>query len=61
MRLLLPILLLGLSGCAGFDQSRFENRLTCTVAKDRAFVASLYGPVGITSELSKLDVPYVCQ
>ena len=39
-------------GCA---IATFENRLTCTVAGDRTFVASMYGPVGVTTEVSPKD------
>jgi hypothetical protein len=42
----------GLQGCA---KSTFANRLTMTLGGDRLFVNSLYGPVGITAELSAED------
>lgn len=41
------------TGCA--TVGKFDNRLTMTLNGDRAFVSSLYGPVGITTELSEAD------
>lgn len=52
MRYLTILLLLLLAGCG---KSTFSNRLTMTIAGDRLFATSLYGPVGITAELSKED------
>lgn len=43
-----------LAGC-GTTPGRFDNRLTITLTGDRAFVSSLYGPIGITAELSEAD------
>lgn len=40
------------SGCA---TGTFQNRIAVTLTCDRAFVNSLYGPFGITSELSAVD------
>lgn len=40
-----------LGGCS----ATFENVLTTSLQGDRAFVSSLYGPIGITSELRKAD------
>ena len=42
------------SGCASM-KGQFENRITVTLTCDRAFVNSLYGLFGITSELSASD------
>jgi hypothetical protein len=41
-----------LTGCA---TGRFDNLITVSLTGDRAFVASLYGPVGVTAELRKED------
>ena len=41
-------------GCTTTGQ--FENRLVRTVAGDRAFLLSLYGPFGLSSELSAKDI-----
>jgi hypothetical protein len=43
-----------LSGCGALP-GKFENALTVTLTGDRVFVTSLYGPVGITSELREAD------
>lgn len=43
------------SGCAGLE-GQLQNRVTATLACDRAFVASLYGPIGITSEIDGRDL-----
>lgn len=40
-----------LSGCG----TVFDNALTVTLTGDRAFVTSLYGPIGITAELRDAD------
>ena len=49
-----------LAGCATLE-GQLQNRITVTIACDRAFVASLYGPVGITSEIARADLaPLPC-
>jgi hypothetical protein len=53
--LLLPLLAL-LSGCLASFNGVMENRITTTLACDRAFFASLYGPIGVTSEVDKKDL-----
>jgi len=45
--------MLALSGCS--TVGKFDNVLTVSLSGDRAFVASLYGPVGVTAELRKED------
>lgn len=52
--LLIAALVSLLTGC-GTLKGTFENRLTTTLAGDRVFITSLYGPVGITTELSADD------
>lgn len=42
-----------LSACS--TVGKFDNVLTVSLSGDRAFVASLYGPVGVTAELRKED------
>ena len=49
-----------LTGCAT-PIGTFDNRLTCSLARDKAYVASLYGPVGITAEIAKADAAVVCK
>lgn len=43
-----------LAGCSS-TPGRFDNVLVTTLAGDRAFISSLYGPVGITAELRAED------
>ena len=42
-----------LAGCS--TTGKLDNVLLTTLAGDRAFVASLYGPLGITAELRADD------
>lgn len=42
-----------LSACS--TVGKFDNVLTVSLSGDRAFVASLYGPIGVTAELRKED------
>jgi hypothetical protein len=53
-RSLILLTALATAGCASVDH--LQNRVTTTLACDRAFVASLYGPIGITSEIDKRDL-----
>jgi hypothetical protein len=48
------LMLAALTGC-GTTRGAFENRLTTTLDGCRAFVTSLYGPIGITAELAEAD------
>lgn len=52
MRVYLSILSLALLSACG---STFDNVLVLSLTGDRAFVSSLYGPVGITAELRDED------
>lgn len=45
---------LALTGC-GSVPGRFDNLIVVSLAGDRAFVSSLYGPIGITAELRGAD------
>jgi hypothetical protein len=49
------IFTLGLTGCANL-----ANRLVVTPSCDKAYALSLYGPVGLSSELSANDTAAVC-
>jgi hypothetical protein len=60
-RALLIALAAALSGCATFDGVALENRLACTVAGDKLFVISQYGPVGISSNIADADRAKVCK
>lgn len=42
-----------LAGCS--TAGKFDNVLVTTLSGDRAFVSSLYGPIGITAELRAED------
>lgn len=62
MKKLISVVLmtLVLSGCA-FDGQLLDNRVVCTLAKDKAFVVSEYGPVGISSKISDKDKDVICK
>lgn len=51
---------LALAGCATFDV-QLDNRVTCTVAKDKAFVVSQWGPVGVGSQVAAADAQVMCK
>lgn len=56
-RSLILLTTLALAGCGSIDVgAQLQNRVTTTLACDRAFFASLYGPIGITSEIDKRDL-----
>jgi hypothetical protein len=48
------------SGCANFRTEYLGNRITCTVAKDKAYVTSLWGIIGISSEIVAKDSKVIC-
>lgn len=52
---------LGMTGCATTRPTFLENRLMCTVAKDKAAVVSQWGPIGIASEIRQADTQVVCK
>jgi hypothetical protein len=54
--ILIAILAPVLSGCLATLEGKMENRITTTLPCDRAFLASLYGPFGLTAEIDKKDV-----
>jgi hypothetical protein len=62
---LLCIILCGmyLAGCASIEQrpTFLENRVVCTLAQDKAFVVSRWGPVGISSEVAEKDRAVICK
>ena len=58
--LILLAICLGVSGCANFRTEYLGNRITCTVAKDKAYVTSLWGIIGISSELVSKDSKVIC-
>lgn len=60
MRIPLILLSLTLTGCATLE-GRLDNRVVCTVAKDKAFVVSEYGPVGIAATIAEKDRAVICK
>ena len=54
MKLITLCACLALTGC-GSVPGRFDNLLTVSMSGDRAFVTSLYGPIGVTAELRAAD------
>ena len=60
-RLLLLALAAPLSGCLATFDGKIDNRLVCTVAGDKLYMVSEYGPVGISSRISELDRKVVCK
>jgi len=59
-KILLLTSLLLLSACGTLD-GKLDNRVVCTVSKDKAFVVSEYGPVGVASTISKADQAIICK
>ena len=56
------LVLLALTGCATFDGMSFENRLACSVAKDKLYGVSEWGGrIGIASTFSEADRAAVCK
>lgn len=53
----------GVTGCATLDglHGKFDNRVACTAAKDKAFVVSEWGPIGITGKLHDADRAVICK
>jgi hypothetical protein len=48
------------AGCASLGDY-LGNRLTCTVANDKAYVVSLWGWLGIASEVVEQDAEVICK
>jgi len=63
MKNLILLMLIGslgaLSGCAT-KPSFLDNRVVCTVAQDKAFAVSQWGPVGISAEIAEADRKVIC-
>jgi hypothetical protein len=58
-RLAIALLAVTLSGCASLE-AKLENVPLCSLTHDRAFVASMYGPIGISSEITPRYVKAMC-
>lgn len=52
------LVILALSGCAQLEM--LDNRVSCTVGGDQAYVNSMYGPLGVTSKISQKDSENIC-
>jgi hypothetical protein len=50
---------LGSGGCSTMKEA-FTNRVVCTVAQDKSFVASMWGIFGIVTPLADLDHKQIC-
>ena len=62
MKYLMTLCLLALTGCSGMiPQGTLANRVSCSVAKDEAYVVSKYGPVGISSTIDPKDTAVICK
>lgn len=59
-RSLILLAVLALAGCGTLD-GKMDNRVACTAAKDKAFVVSEFGPVGITGKLHDADRAVICK
>jgi hypothetical protein len=59
-KLLILLTTVALSGCANFRTEYLGNRITCTVAKDKAYVTSIWGLFGISSEIMTKDSKVIC-
>jgi hypothetical protein len=57
-RSLLITLALALAGC---NATMLTNRVSCTVAKDKALYTSMYGVVGVSSEVDDRDAKEICK
>ncbi|MEO6624456.1 MAG: hypothetical protein ABIN37_06455 [Burkholderiaceae bacterium] len=50
-----------LAGCAGMDSATLENSVLCTVAGDRAYSLSGWGPVGLSQKVRAQDAAVICK
>jgi hypothetical protein len=49
------------TGCSSINVDKYlGNRITCTVAQDKAYVTSLWGWIGISSEIVEEDAEVIC-
>lgn len=61
MKKLILTITVMLAGCNATLSGNLENRLACTVAGDKLFVVSEYGPVGVASQIADKDREKVCK
>ena len=61
-RSLIALIALALAGCGTFNGLTFENRVACTVGKDKAYTVSEWGGrIGISSEIADADRAVICK
>lgn len=61
-RIAMIALAAALAGCATLDGLNFDNRIACSVARDKAFVVSEWGGrVGISSTIADADRAVICR
>lgn len=48
-----------LSACSSISVN-LDNRVVCTAAKDKGFVISQYGGVGVASQIAAMDTAIIC-
>lgn len=62
--ILITLAVAALAGCGSITSgisAQLENRVACTVAKDKLFSVSQWGPVGITATVSDKDREAICK
>lgn len=57
------ILAVSLTGCSSFltKPEALANRVSCTAAKDKGFINSMWGWIGISSEIDEKDTKEICK
>lgn len=50
-----------LSGCFQTFNGMLANRVSCTMDQKKAFYSSMYGWIGITSEVDSADTIVLCE
>lgn len=62
-KLISLIALCTLTACSGIPKkpAALTNRVSCTVAKDKAFINSMWTWIGISSEIDEKDVKEICK
>jgi hypothetical protein len=58
MKYILVLVAVLLSGCSA---TLLDNRVACTVAKDKLFMVSEWGPVGIAATIAEADRAAICK
>ena len=58
--ILILVVAVTLAGCGNLS-GYLENRIACTAAGDRAMVVSMWGVVGVASDVRAADAQRVCR